>query len=120
MEDTKDGGWRSGVRIGTEQGKIKCWVARKARKNQGDCIKGDRVEHTEGQGRDGNGETQRLVRVAVRTAVQDERMAQDRMEGWARGKGKAGRRVWQGGRTYERQVKRQSRADRRTQKCETE
>ena len=45
------------------------------------------------------GETQRLVRVAVRTAAQDERMAQDRMEGWARGKGKAGRRTWQGGRT---------------------
>ena len=40
------------------------------------------------------GETQRLVRAAARTAAQDERMAQDRIEGWARGK--AGRRAWQG------------------------
>ena len=36
-------------------------------------MKGGRVEHNAGQGRDGRGKTERLARVAVRTAAQDDR-----------------------------------------------
>ena len=45
-------------------------------------------------------------------------MAHDRTESWARGK--AGRRARQGAEHVWGQVKWQNRADRRTQKCETE
>ena len=44
------------MRIGTGQGRVECWVARKAGKNQGGYIKVCRVEHNTEQGRDGKGE----------------------------------------------------------------
>ena len=76
------------------------------------------MEHNAGQGRNGKGKTQRLVRAAVRTAAQDERMTQERMAGQgARQGGGHGKGAEHG----DGQVKWQSRADRRTQiKCEIE
>ena len=92
-----------------------CGLARKASKNQDGCIKGGRVEHNAGQGRDGKGETERLVLATEQQRRMNE-MAHDRMEGWARGKAWRGGGHGKGAEHVEGQVKWQNRADRRTQK----
>ena len=106
--DDRVGTWRTQQRedggqeleLGHGRGRVECWVAQKASKNQGGCIEGDRVKHNVGQGRDGR-EGEKHSDWCARQLEQQRRMncmAQDRIEGWARGK--AGRRERQGGRIW--------------------